>query len=37
MDIVKAYFSGDITPLNKVEAFLYGNCVGTFSVNAYLH
>ena len=37
MEIVEAYFSGDIPPLKKVEAFLYGNCVGTFSVNAYLH
>ena len=23
--------------LKKVEAFLYGNCGGTFSVRAYLH
>ena len=37
MEIVEAYFSGDIPPLKKVEAFLYGNCGGTFSVRAYLH
>ena len=34
---VEAYFSGDIPPLKKVEAFLYGNCGGIFSVRAYLH
>ena len=34
---MEAYFSGDIPPLKKVEAFLYGNCGGTFSFRAYLH
>ena len=32
--LVEAYFSGDIHPLKKVEALLYGNCGGTFSVRA---
>ena len=31
------FFSGDIPPLEKVEAFLYRNSGGIFSVRAYLH
>ena len=31
------FSSGDIPPLKKVEALLYGNCGGIFSVRAYLH
>ena len=34
---MEAYFSGDISPLKKVKAILYGNCGGIFSVRAYLH
>ena len=34
---VEAYFSGDIHPLKKEGAFLYGNCGGIFSVRAYLN
>ena len=34
---MEAYFSGDIPPLKKVEAFLHGKCGGTISVRAYLH
>ena len=34
---MEAYFSGDIPPLNKVEAFLYVIFGGIFSVRAYLH
>ena len=37
MEIVQAHFQLMHTFTKKVEAFLYGNCVGTFSVNAYLH
>ena len=31
------FFSGDIPALEKVEAFLYRNSGGIFSVRAYLH
>ena len=31
------FSSGVIPPLKKVEALLYGNCGGIFSVRAYLH
>ena len=34
---MEAYFSGDIPPLKKGEALVYGNCEGIFSVRAYLH
>ena len=34
---MEPYFSGDIPPLKKVQAFLYGKYGGTFLVRAYLH
>ena len=37
MEIVEAYFQlGHTSTLKKVEAFLFGNCGGLFSVKAYL-